>query len=229
MRIRSTRLRHWLPFCLCALLGGQALAAASPVTSPVTSESSMLDINRYQLLYSATGDDRFLERMGSAGKRFEASLQGRQDADALRALWSDYQQGSKKLLADLSAHKLNPQSEMAQSLKLSETFDAYLQAHPQTAAPELADNLRTRALLTARLANLRKVDNSRADAEEQKIKALDASIQQQIAALAKANAALSSDLANRWHYLQISQSNGKLLLYPFNAQIESMLGKLQNH
>ncbi|MDF3935546.1 hypothetical protein [Pseudomonas citronellolis] len=220
MRTRHTRSRHWLPLALCALLGAQAHAAGAPA-----SEASLTDANRYLLLYSATGDEHFLVGLDAAGKRLEASLAQRQDADALRALWAGYQQGRQKLLADHAARKLDANAEMAQSLKLAEPLDAYLKAHPQ-ATPDLADDLRQRALLTARQANLRKVDGTRADAEASDIKALDARIQQRIDALAKTDPALSESLAKRWRYLQISQSNGKLLLYPFNAQIEAMLGQL---
>ena len=81
-------------------------------------------------------------------------------------------------------------------------------------------------MLTARLANLQKVDGPRAEAEAANVKALDERIQQRIDALAKSDPALHDELDKRWRYLQVSQRNGQQLLYPFNAQIEAMLGKL---
>lgn len=219
MRIPSTHLRRWLPLALLTLLGAQAQAAA-----PVSSQASLIDANRYLLLLSATGDERFQTYMENTGKRLDASLAANQDP-ALRELWSNFQQGSRKLVGSFATQKLTAQQKMSQSLALEEPVTAYLKAHPQ-AAPTLADNLRLRALLAAREANLRSADPKQADAEAAQIKALDAAIQQQIDALEKSDPPLHADLSNRWHYLQVSQKNGKLLPYPFNAQIDAMLGKL---
>ncbi|CDF86501.1 hypothetical secreted protein [Pseudomonas knackmussii B13] len=219
MRIPSTHLRRWLPLALLTLLGAQAQAAA-----PVSSQASLIDANRYLLLLSATGDERFQTYMENTGKRLDASLAANQDP-ALRELWSNFQQGSRKLVGSFATQKLTAQQKMSQSLALEEPVTAYLKAHPQ-ATPTLADNLRLRALLAAREANLRSADPKQADAEAEQIKALDAGIQQQIDGLAKADPTLHADLSNRWHYLQVSQKNGKLLPYPFNAQIDAMLGKL---
>jgi hypothetical protein len=205
MRILPSPLRHCLPLALCALLGSQAQAAEAPGV-----EADLVDANRYLLLYSATADERFLDRL---------------DATALRALWASYEQGRQQMLAEHAARKLDQNGEMARSLKLAEPLDAYLQAHP-LATPGLADDLRSRALLTARLANLQKVDGPRAEAEAANVKALDERIQQRIDALAKSDPALHDELDKRWRYLQVSQRNGQQLLYPFNAQIEAMLGKL---
>lgn len=219
MRTRSAPLRRWLPLALISLLSAQAQAAA-----PVSSQASLIDVNRYLLLFSATGDERFQTYMENAGKRLDASLAANQDP-VLRDLWSNYQQGSRKLIGSFATAKLTAQAKMSQSLALEEPATAYLKAHPQ-ASPTLADNLRLRALLAAREANLRSVDPKQADTEAEQIKALDAGIQQQIDALEKGDPTLHADLSNRWHYLQVSQKNGKLLPYPFNAQIDAMLGKL---
>lgn len=220
MRILPSPPRHCLPLALCALLGSQAQAAEAPGV-----EADLVDANRYLLLYSATADERFLDRLDATGKHLQAALGQRQDAAALRALWASYEQGRQQMLAEHAARKLDQNGEMARSLKLAEPLDAYLQAHP-LATPGLADDLRSRALLTARLANLQKVDGPRAEAEAANVKALDERIQQRIDALAKSDPALHDELDKRWRYLQVSQRNGQQLLYPFNAQIEAMLGKL---
>lgn len=219
MRIPSTHTRRWLPLALLTLLGAQAQAAA-----PVNSQASLIDANRYLLLFSATGDERFQGYMENAGKRLDASLAANNDP-ALQELWNNFQQGSRKLVGSFATQQLTAQAKMTQSLALEEPVTAYLKTHPQ-ATPTLADNLRMRALLAAREANLRSADPKQADAEAEQIKALDAGIQRQIDALQKTDAPLHTDLSTRWHYLLVSQKNGKLLPYPFNAQIDAMLGKL---
>lgn len=222
MRIAPARLRRWLPLALLTLLAPQAHAAVAP-----SDTASLTDAGRYLLFFGATGDERFQARLESVGKRLDDSLAHSQDA-ALSELWRNYRQASQKLQSTFATQKLTAQARMSQSLAVEEPLSAYLKAHPAS-APSLADNLRLHALLSAREASLRNVDTPRADAEAAQIKTLDASIEQQIVALEHSAPALQADLNNRWHYLQVGQKGGKLLPYPFNAQIDAMLGKLDAH
>ncbi|KAF1071722.1 MAG: hypothetical protein GAK45_00428 [Pseudomonas citronellolis] len=223
MPSRCSALRFCLGFGLFALFTAKACAAAQAPSA----EAALLDADRYLLLFSATGDDRFLDRLAPAGKRFTAALAERKDASALQSTWSSFQQSVDKTHADYTSHRIDLKTTQTQALQTADQLDTYLKAHPAADAGSLPDNLRNHALQIARLANLRLVDANHAPDEEAQVKASGEAIQKQIDALENSQPAVFADLDKRWRYLKAGQTSGKLLLYPFNAQIEAMLGKLQ--
>ncbi|MBB2493429.1 hypothetical protein [Aquipseudomonas ullengensis] len=214
----STRLRPWLCALPLILLQGSALADVAP--APV--EPNVLDMERFLLLYRATGDERFMQRLNQHGEQFQHAIAGRKDPNTLHNLWLTYQESAQRVHQAYAVRELDLDSELDQALQVSGLFSAFLPQAETATAPSLADNLRQLARIKAALAT-----QAATASGSLKASAISARIDRQLGALARSDAELYASIMPRWRYLQLTERNGKTLLYPFNAQIEFILARLQ--
>lgn len=209
-----------------ALLASLVLAGLLPnAANADTADARLQDIERYLLLYSATGDERFLQRLDSLGKVFEQSLGEQKNAAALKDMWQLYRQTLDQVRAAYSQRGVDLKQALAQTREVAGLFDSFIIAEKQAQnPPALADDLRELALLEARQAN-RKLLGGAQSADAAQIVQLQANVEKQLAALP--NGTTRDNLLSRWDYLRKAERpEGGTLLYPFNAQIEYLLAHL---
>lgn len=207
-----------IPVLLAGLLLSSALSctALTAQASARRTDPLLQDIERYLLLYAATGDDRFLVRLDSLGVVFESQLEGQKQAKALKDIWQLHQQTLLKVREAYSRKGINLQQALQQTREVAELFDSFL-ASSSDSAPSMIGELRELALLEARGAN-RKLLGEPSATDSQRIEALRTSLQSHLEALP--DTPERNRLLAHWAYLRKSQAAGGTLLYPFNAQIE---------
>ncbi|MCP1652133.1 hypothetical protein [Pseudomonas nitroreducens] len=187
-----------------------------------TSEASLRDMERYLLLYSATGDERFLSRLDNLGSSFEQQLAQQKNAASLQDIWQLYRQTLEQVRAAYSHKGVDLQQAVAQTQEVAGLFDSFILAR-EPASQGLEDELRELALLEARRANGRLLGaGNKGDAA--RIEVLQERIGERLAAL-PAGASRDS-LLSRWSYLRKAEKPEGTLLYPFNAQVEYLLAHL---
>lgn len=208
------------------ILTGLLLTSLLPTAANASTANAQLqDIERYLLLYSATGDERFLQRLDKLGTEFEKSLDTQKNPTALKDMWHLYQQTLDQVRAAYSQHGVDLKTAVARTAEVAGLFDNFIIADEGTpATPTLADDLRTLALLEARQANGKLLGDGHAE-DVERIAQLQANVEKRLTALP---AGESRDaLLSRWSYLRKSERpDGATLLYPFNAQIEYLLEHL---
>lgn len=187
-----------------------------------TIDASLRDMERYLLLYSATGDERFLSRLDILGQGFEEQLTQQKNAGALQDLWQLYRQTLQQVRDAYSLKGVDLRQAVARTQEVAGLFDSFILAR-EPAPQGLADELRELALLEARQANRRLLGRDLEDAAE-RIGALQVKIGERLAAL-PAGASRDS-LLSRWSYLRKAEKPEGTLLYPFNAQVEYLLAHL---
>ncbi|WP_160288518.1 hypothetical protein [Pseudomonas knackmussii] len=184
------------------------------------------DAQRCLLLFTATGDEHFLRPLPSLAERYERQLADQPGANAM-SLWNVWLLHQKSV-ADARAHYApgSPQllDALRQAGKALELLPRFLPV-VQDETPPLADNLRQLALLEAQGAN-QKLLGGDEQARRTAIAALQGRIEAQLAALPAhpENEALRS----HWRYLRLSEHESAPLLYPFNAQLEYLLARLND-
>ena len=185
-------------------------------------DASLRDMERYLLLYSATGDERFLSRLDNLGHSFEEQLAQQKNAGALQDLWQLYRQTLQQVREAYSLKGVDLRQAVARTQEVAGLFDSFVLAR-EPAPQGLEDELRELALLEARQANRRLLGRDLEDAGE-RIEALQEKIGERLAAL-PAGASRDS-LLSRWKYLRKAEKPEGTLLYPFNAQVEYLLAHL---
>ncbi|MNP34479.1 hypothetical protein D3C76_1277680 [compost metagenome] len=185
----------------------------------------MLDIQRYLLLYSATGDERFLARLDGLGAVFEEGIAAQKNANTLADIWELYRHTVGKVRDAYTIKDADLKRAVAQTQEVSALFDAFiLESDKADQSPSLADNLRHLALLRVQQANREVLGESPDDG---RLDSLYAEIDRQLDSLPAGDAQASSRnerLKKRWQYLRMAANGGQL--YPFNAQIEYLLAHL---
>jgi len=187
-----------------------------------TSEASLRDMERYLLLYSATGDERFLSRLDNLGSSFEQQLAQQKNAASLQDIWQLYRQTLEQVRAAYSHKGVDLQQAVAQTQEVAGLFDSFILAR-EPASQGLEDELRELALLEARRANGRLLGAGN-EGDPARIEVLQERIGERLAAL-PAGASRDS-LLSRWSYLRKAEKPEGTLLYPFNAQVEYLLAHL---
>ncbi|WP_236198997.1 hypothetical protein [Pseudomonas pseudonitroreducens] len=187
-----------------------------------TSEASLRDMERYLLLYSATGDERFLSRLDNLGSSFEQQLAQQKNAASLQDIWQLYRQTLEQVRAAYSHKGVDLQRAVAQTQEVAGLFDSFILAR-EPASQGLEDELRELALLEARRANGRLLGAGN-EGDAARIEVLQERIGERLAAL-PAGASRDS-LLSRWSYLRKAEKPEGTLLYPFNAQVEYLLAHL---
>jgi hypothetical protein len=206
-----------------ALLAGLLLAGLlpRPANADVV-DANLRDMERYLLLYSATGDERFLTRLDGLGQHFEQQLSQQKNATSLQDLWQLYRQALDQVRAAYSQKDVDLQRAVAQTRAVAGLFDTFILAR-EPAPQGLEDELRELALLEARLANGRLLGKE-SEGDAARIGELQELIGERLAAL-PAGASRDS-LLSRWSYLRKAEKPEGTLLYPFNAQVEYLLAHL---
>ncbi|QRY79826.1 hypothetical protein JVX91_01540 [Pseudomonas sp. PDNC002] len=212
-------MRSFRPLLASLLLSNVLLCsaqAAQPATPAQYNDPLVQDIERYLLLYSATGDERFLERLNSLGVVLEQKLATQDKAASLKDIWQLYQQTLVKVRDAYGKKGVDLKQAVKQTREVGDLFNTFLIAgsDPQ---PKLLAELRELALLEARKAN-GKLLGVATEKDTKRIGELQESVQQQLQAL-PANSDRDG-LLMRWSYLRKTETDKGTLLYPFNAQIE---------
>ncbi|WP_447753660.1 hypothetical protein [Pseudomonas nicosulfuronedens] len=211
-----------------ALLASLMLTGALTCTAPAAEASArqsaplLQDIERYLLLYTATGDDRFLVRLDSLSVVFESQLDAQKQAKALKDIWQLHQQTLKKVRDAYSKKGIDLKEALRQTREVAELFDSFLMSTPDN-APTMIGELRELALLEARGAN-RKLLDEPLTTDSRRIDTLLTSLQGHLDALP--DSPERTRLLAHWAYLRKSQVAAGTLLYPFNAQIEYLSSHL---
>ncbi|MFJ3054240.1 hypothetical protein [Pseudomonas nitroreducens] len=187
-----------------------------------TTDASLRDMERYLLLYSATGDERFLTRLDNLGTSFEQQLAQQKNAASLQDLWQLYRQTLEQVRAAYVQKGVDLQHAVAQTREVAALFDSFILAR-EALTPGLENELRELALLEARRANERLLGKETGD-DAKRIGELQERIGERLAAL-PAGASRDS-LLSRWSYLRKAEKPEGTLLYPFNAQVEYLLAHL---
>lgn len=209
-----------------AFLASLVLASLLPRAANADSvDASLQDIERYLLLYSATGDERFLVRLDNLGTTFEQSLGQQKNAGALKDMWQLYRQALDRVRAAYSQPGVDLKVALAQTQEVAGLFDSFIIADKTAkTAPTLADDLRELALMEARQAN-RKLLGGLEEKDSSRIAQLQEAVEKQLNTLPAGPA--RDTLLSRWTYLRKAErSDGGTLLYAFNAQIEYLLAHL---
>ncbi len=206
-----------------ALLASLLLAGLLPRAANADAvDASLRDMERYLLLYSATGDERFLTRLESLGPSFEQQLSQQKNAANLQDLWQLYRQTLEKVRAAYLQKDVDLQQALLQTREVAGLFDTFILAR-EPAPDGLQDELRELALLEARRANGRLLGKE-SEGDATRIGELQELIGERLAAL-PAGASRDS-LLSRWSYLRKAEKPEGTLLYPFNAQVEYLLAHL---
>lgn len=205
------------------LIASLLLASLLPrAANADTVDANLRDMERYLLLYSATGDQRFLARLDNLGPHFQQQLAQQKNATSLQDLWQLYRQALDQVRMAYSRRDVDLQHAVAQTREVAGLFDSFILTR-EPAPQGLADELRELALLEARRANGRLLGKVNED-DAARIGELQALIGERLAALpAGAN---RDSLLWRWHYLRKAEKPEGTLLYPFNAQVEYLLAHL---
>ncbi|MNZ14072.1 hypothetical protein D3C78_309880 [compost metagenome] len=218
-------MRH-IPFTLCILLPLLgSLSHAAPAT-PLPPTTLIVDIQRYLLLYSATGDERFLERLNTLAPEFEEGIATQKNAATLKDIWGLYLGAVEKVRDAYTSKDIDLRKAVSEAQEVSALFDSFILEDTETAPQSLADNLRRLALLKVLQANSELLGQSQND---DKLNTLSSEIENQLDTLsvcAEEAPQQCETLKRRWQYLRLTGSTGHLLLYPFNAQIEYLLSRL---
>ncbi|MGC4010393.1 MAG: hypothetical protein QM805_16255 [Pseudomonas sp.] len=185
-------------------------------------DASLRDMERYLLLYSATGDERFLTRLEGLGPSFEQQLSQQKNAANLQDLWQLYRQTLEKVRTAYSQKDVDLQQAVLQTQEVAGLFETFILAR-EPASNGLQDELRELALLEARRANERLLEKE-SKGDTLRITQLQELIGERLAAL-PAGASRDS-LLSRWSYLRKAEKPEGTLLYPFNAQVEYLLAHL---
>ena len=204
-------------FASLLLTGALSCAAVAADATPQRNDPLLQDIERYLLLYSATGDERFLDRLNSLGVVFEQKLAVQDQATALKDIWQLYQQTLAKVKDAYTKKGVDLKLAVKQTREVADLFSAFLAPDAAATAPQPGGDLRELALLEARKANA-KLLGAPSDAETKRIGELRESLQRQLEALPAG--ADREKLLMRWAYLRKTETADGTLLYPFNAQIE---------
>lgn len=185
------------------------------------------DAQRCLLLFAATGDEHFLRSLPSLAERYEKQLADQPGATAM-SLWNVWLLHQKSV-ADARAHYApgSPQllDAVRQAGKAVDLLPRFLPVVQDETPPTLTENLRQLALLEAQGAN-QKLLGGDEQARREAIAGLQGRIEEQLTALPASpeNEALRS----HWRYLRLSEHESATLLYPFNAQLEYLLARLND-
>ncbi|WP_339516298.1 hypothetical protein [Pseudomonas sp. RL_15y_Pfl2_60] len=184
--------------------------------------STALDVERYLLLYSNGGDERFWTQMSEAQNQLGEQVKAEKGAATLEGILSTYQDYAAKVHAAYHEKNFDLNTSLSQASEIFNLLDSFIPADTTNPPPRLSDNLRAFAVLSIRQ------DTPLAKASDQQaIDQLASDISAQIDALSTENPKAYQKVPMRWKYLQTAQRNGKPLIYPFNAQIEYMLTQLE--
>jgi hypothetical protein len=207
----------------CALIASLLFAGLLPrAANADVIDASLQDMERYLLLYSATGDPRFLDRLDNLGTSFEQDLAQQKNASSLQDLWQLYRQTLDRVRAAYTQKDVDIRQAVQQTQEVAGLFDSFILA--RSPAPQgLEGELRELALLEARRANGRLLE-AEDGKDAQRIGELQERIGERLAAL-PAGASRDS-LLSRWSYLRKAEKPEGTLLYPFNAQVEYLLAHL---
>lgn len=207
----------------CTLIASLLLAGLLPRAANADAvDAGLRDMERYLLLYSATGDDRFLTRLDGLAPSFEQQLSQQKNAANLKDLWQLYRQTLEQVRAAYSQKDVDLQNAVAQTREVAGLFDTFILAR-EPVRQGLEDELRELALLEARRANGRLLGKESGE-DAARIGELQVQIGERLAAL-PAGASRDS-LLSRWSYLRKAEKPEGTLLYPFNAQVEYLLAHL---
>lgn len=91
-----------------------------------TIDARLQDLDRYLLLYSATGDERFLDRFHDLGADFEKSLTSQKNAAALKDVWQRSREALETVRAAYSQSGVDLKQALAQSREVSELLDSII-------------------------------------------------------------------------------------------------------
>ncbi|MBO3276906.1 hypothetical protein [Pseudomonas schmalbachii] len=215
-------------FSLCSLLAFTLLGyPVASTAEPLPPNAVMVDIQRYLLLYSATGDERFLARLDALGPIFEEGISGQRNAASLRDMWGLYRGTVEKVRDAYTSRDVELKSAVSQAREVSALFDAFILVDAgRKRPPSLTGNLRRLALLKALQANRELLGETQDQAE---LDSLVGAIGKQFDDLPNGDRDASRQhgmLQKRWQYLLLTSNAGHTLLYPFNAQIEYLLAHL---
>ncbi|MEL7936703.1 MULTISPECIES: hypothetical protein [Pseudomonas] len=199
------------------------------VTLPGVARADDLDATlqaaqRYLLLYSATGDERFLKRLQRLDETFHAQVAEQRNGETLQDIWSLYGETVERVESGYEQSGPALREALAQALEVSALLQEFRVQLPPPGEASLAANLQRLALLKAKRAN------------HKLLGADDGSLDEQVADLREAIGAQFTSLPDtpegeamraRWRYLQLTERPAGTLLYPFNAQVEYLLHKLE--
>jgi len=219
---REASMRHVSTLLASLLLAGLLPRAANADAYADSTQASLRDMERYLLLYSATGDERFLTRLDNLGPPFEQQLAQQKNATSLQDIWQLYRQTLDQVRAAYLHKGVDLQHAVAQTREVAGLFDSFILSR-ESAPSALEDELRELALLEARRANGRLLGQETAG-DAARIDELQKLIGERLAAL-PAGASRDS-LLSRWSYLRKAEKPEGTLLYPFNAQVEYLLAHL---
>lgn len=187
-------------------------------------DATLQAAQRYLLLYSATGDERFLKRLERLDEAFQGLVAEQHNGETLQDIWSLY--GETVAQVQSGYEKSGPalREALAQALEVSALLQEFrLQPDAAPAEASLAANLQRLALLQAKRANQRLLGED-TDTLRGTIADLQQTIETQFAALP--DTAEGEAMRARWRYLRLTERPAGTLLYPFNAQVEYLLEKL---
>ncbi|WP_417662112.1 hypothetical protein [Pseudomonas sp.] len=180
--------------------------------------STVLDVERYLLLYSNSGDDRFWVQMNQAANQLGEQVKAEKGVATLETILSTYQDYAAGVRAAYSEKDFDLNTSLTQAFDIFSLLDSFLPADTTGSAPSLADNLRAFALLSIRQDTPLAKTN-----DPETIDQLASDIGVQIDLLPQAY----RQVPLRWKYLQTAHRDGKPLIYPFNAQVEFILAQLE--
>ncbi|MFV0456467.1 MAG: hypothetical protein ACK5NQ_16040 [Pseudomonas sp.] len=203
-------------------LAGLILASTLVQAANTTSIDTYLwDIERYLLLYSATGDERFMVRLNELDTAFKQRLKAQKNASALEDMRLLYLQELKRVQEAYLHSREDLESSVAKLLEVIGLFDSFIiEDRLEEETSTLTDDLRQLALLEARQANNKLLGATQED-NGMRITQLQDKIEAQITALDHRDPSL------RWTFIRKSQRpNGDTLLFIFNAQIEYLINHL---
>ncbi|WP_312254889.1 hypothetical protein [Stutzerimonas nitrititolerans] len=202
---------------LAGLILTSALAQAAKTTSI---DTYLWDIERYLLLYSATGDERFLVRLDELDTAFKQRLEAQRNANALKDMRLLYLQELKQVREAYFNSREDLEGSVAKLLEVIELFDNFIiEGRLTEETSTLTDDLREIALQEARQANSKLLNIAQDNGA--RITQLQNKIEIQIETLDDRNISL------RWDFIRKSQRpEGNTLLFIFNAQIEYLINYL---
>lgn len=189
--------------------------------------ATLLDAQRCLLLFSATGDEHFLRPLPRLAERYEKALADQPGANAMTLwnIWLTHQQSVTEAKVYYAAGSPRLQNALQQAAKAVELLPKFIPLTQGDTPPTLADNLRQLALLEAKGANPSAIGGD-AQARRETIADLQRRIDAELAArpVTPDNEALRS----HWRYLRLTERESGTLLYPFNAQVENLLARLND-
>ncbi|MDF3935545.1 hypothetical protein [Pseudomonas citronellolis] len=200
------------------------LAVIAPGAAFASFDTTLQAAQRYLLLYSATGDERFLLRLENLDARFQAQVDAQGNSATLRDVWELYGETVRRVADGYISSGRALREALAQALEVSALLQELRIDTPAAGgAAGLADNLQRLALLQARIANRRLLGEEVGGLQE-RIAGVRDTLEAQFAALPSTPE--GEAMRARWRYLRLTERPTGTLLYPFNAQVEHLLERL---